>query len=167
MGYVADLRALVGHRPLLLVGGGVSLVDKQGRLLLQRRSDDDTWGIVGGAVELGESVEDAARREVREETGLEIGQVTLYEVYSGPDCFHTYPNGDQAYIVSIILLCDSWTGEPVITEESKEVRFFSPSELQTLDLTRCSGPNRAAIQDWRVAVYGCDDVPPPGMLHLG
>lgn len=166
MGYVADLRALVGHRPLLLVGAGVLLVDKQGRLLLQRRSDDDTWGIVGGGVELGESVEDAARREVREETGLTIGQVTLYEVYSGPDCFHTYPNGDQACIVSVILLCDEWTGELTTTEESKELRFFSPSELQNLDLSRSSGPNRAAIQEWMWTRDGCDPLPPPGMLQL-
>lgn len=70
--------ALVGHRPLLLVGAGVLIVDEQNRLLLQRRTDDGLWGIVGGGVEPGEAVEDAARREAREETGLLVGKIELF-----------------------------------------------------------------------------------------
>ncbi len=105
MGYVADLRAIVGHRPLILVAAGALIQDNHGRLLLQRRADDGSWDIPGGAVELGETVEEAVRREVWEETGLEIGEMALFGVFSGPELFHTYPNGDQAYFVCIVYLC--------------------------------------------------------------
>lgn len=67
MTYVSELRNLVGHRPLLLAAAGVVVVDDLGRWLLQRRVDDGLWGLLGGALELGESFEDAARRELFEE----------------------------------------------------------------------------------------------------
>lgn len=73
-GYIMDLREVVGARPLILAGAGVIIVDNEGRILLQHRSDNGDWGIPGGSMELGESFEEAARREVLEETGL--GSVT-------------------------------------------------------------------------------------------
>ena len=100
--YVRDLRALVGHRPLLLVAAGAIVRDMAGRVLLHRRSDDGQWSIPGGALNLGESFEEAARREVLEETGLTLGALTLVVAYSGRDFFHEYPNGDQAYLVGVV-----------------------------------------------------------------
>ncbi len=142
MGYVSELRALVGTRPLLLVGAGVLLWDGLGRLLLQRRTDDNLWGIIGGGVELGESVEDAARREAFEETGLTVGHLKLFGVFSGPKFWHTYPNGDKASIISIVYqTCAS--GELVCGDESRELRYFSLDELAALSF---SGPNRAIVE---------------------
>ena len=69
-GYIMDLRKIVGHRPLLQVGASVIVEDAQGRILLQKRADNHCWGYAGGSVELDEVVEEAARRELREETGL-------------------------------------------------------------------------------------------------
>ena len=69
--YIMDLRRLVGHRPLLMPAASVILEDGDGRVLLQLRADNGLWCYHGGAVELDEVVEDAARRELREETGLE------------------------------------------------------------------------------------------------
>ncbi len=77
MNYVQELRALVGHTPLILVSAGVLLFDDVGRVLLQRRTDDGLWSIPGGAMEPGESLEDTARREVREEVGVAVGELTL------------------------------------------------------------------------------------------
>ena len=71
MGYVEDLRKIVGNQPLNLVGVAVAVINENGDLLLQRRNDGQ-WGVPGGFIELGESMEDAGRREVLEETGLKF-----------------------------------------------------------------------------------------------
>jgi len=96
VGYVEGLRELVGHRPLLPVAAGVIVRDSAGAILLQRRTDDGRWGIPGGALELGETLEEAARRELREETGLTAGELDLLDVYSGPEFFLRYTNGGEA-----------------------------------------------------------------------
>ena len=67
MGYIMDLRKLVGHRTLLMTCAGAILGDGKGNVLLQLRKDDNTWATHGGSVELDERVEDAMLREVREE----------------------------------------------------------------------------------------------------
>src|SRR4030067_552334 len=100
MGYVAELRALVGRRPLILVGAVVIVQDEAGRLLLQRRTDTAKWSLPGGALELGETVEDAARREVREETAAAIGRLRLLGVASGADLVSHLPHRHQVHDVS-------------------------------------------------------------------
>lgn len=86
MEYVKELRAIVGHRPLILPGSVVLIVNENNELLLQHRNDGG-WGLPGGLMELGESLEDTARREVKEETGLNIGELRQLGVFSGPDYF--------------------------------------------------------------------------------
>ncbi len=108
MSYVDDLRALVGNRPLIVVGSSVALIDEAGRLLLQRRLDG-RWELPGGAMELGESLEQTARREVEEETGLRVGALRFYTVVSGPGCFETYDNGDQVYTVTAVYISTEFT----------------------------------------------------------
>jgi ADP-ribose pyrophosphatase YjhB (NUDIX family) len=86
MGYIEDLREIIGTRPLILVGAVVGVIDEQGKILLQKRPEG-IWGLPGGLLELGESAEDAGRREVFEETGVEIGQLQLVNVFSGKQYF--------------------------------------------------------------------------------
>lgn len=102
MGHIEELRTLVGHRPILMVGAAILIQDSHQRLLLLQRSDSHAWGLPGGAVEPGEVVAETARRETLEETGLEVGELELFGVFSGPDLFYEYPNGDQVYNVTII-----------------------------------------------------------------
>ena len=111
MGYVQTIRQKIGHDPLLIVGASVILVNGQGQVLLQRRADNGMWGYHGGCVELYEDVEQAARRELLEETGLVAGKMTLYGVFSGPALAFTYPNGDQASVVDCVFLCDAYSGD--------------------------------------------------------
>ncbi len=137
MGYIKDLRALVGSRPIILVGTGVLLI-KRNQVLLQRRKDNGLWGLPGGSLEPGESLEEAARREVLEETGLSIGQLSLFQVYSGKEQFYQYPNGDQIYDVCIADLTRDFQGElHAEAEEVLELRFFDldhlPEDLNPLD----------------------------------
>ena len=95
MSYIMDLRKIVGHRPLLQVGASVIVVDENNRILLQLRSDNNTWGYAGGSVDLDENVEDAAKRELYEETGLIAEDLILLGVFSGKHMHNTYPNGDE------------------------------------------------------------------------
>ena len=80
--YIKKLRRKVGHDELILNYAGCIIFDEQGRLLLQKRTDCGEWGFLGGMVELGESVEEAAVREVKEESGLDVKVTSLYGVYS-------------------------------------------------------------------------------------
>lgn len=110
MGYVEEMRALVGGRPLILVGAQVVIHNAAGAFLLIQRGDDGQWSLPGGAMEIGETVEETATREVREETGLVVEGLQLLDVFSGPAFFHTYPNGDQVAGVGVVYLAARATG---------------------------------------------------------
>ena len=134
MGYIMDLRRIVGHRPLIQVGASVIIEDGEGRVLLERRADCGKWGYAGSSVDLFESVEDAARREAFEETGLRLGELELFGVFSGEEMRYVYPNGDEVSNVDIVFVCRDFTGELVLQpDEVLEARFFEagaiPDEL--------------------------------------
>ena len=81
MGYIMDLRAFVGHRPLIQVGSSVIVEDGQGQILLQLRTDNHQWSFsAAGSMEPGESPEDTARRELLEETGVSAEVVGLHRI---------------------------------------------------------------------------------------
>ena len=103
--YIMDLRKIVGHRPLLQVGAGVIVEDALGRVLLQLRSDNHCWGYAGGSVELDEVVEEAAKRELFEETGLVANELSLFGVFSGKETHYIYPNGDEVSNIDIVFIC--------------------------------------------------------------
>ncbi len=144
MGYIQELRALVGHRPLLMVGAAVIILDAQDRLLMQQRADNGLWGLPGGALEPGEALEDAARREILEETGCQVGALGLFGVFSGPEQFYTYPNGDQIYDVCITYWTRQLSGALTLDEESLDMRFF-PLDSLPLDLNPLDRPIIASL----------------------
>lgn len=130
MGYIMDLRKLVGHHTLLQVGASVILEDSEGRVLLQKRTDNHCWGYPGGSTELDERVEDAAARELLEETGLKANQLELFGVFSGPELHYVYPNGDEVSNIDVVFLCRDYAGTlHCQQEESEELRFFAPGQL--------------------------------------
>lgn len=131
MGYVEDLRAIIGHRPVILVGANVIIVDGNERVLLQKRTEPHgAWGLPGGLMELGESAEETARREVYEETGLKIGEMNLIGVFSGADYYIKVSNGDEFYVVAIAYMATDVSGEARVNDnESIEVAYFHPDEL--------------------------------------
>jgi len=127
--YVLQLRQYIGHRPILMVGAAVLVLDGENRLLMMKRSDIGCWGIPGGAMELGEVVENAARREALEETGLLIGEMSLFEVFSGPELYYKYPGGDEVYNVSIVYVSHDWRGEIKLNHEPTEWNWFTRSDI--------------------------------------
>ncbi|MFI9388815.1 NUDIX hydrolase [Kutzneria sp. NPDC052558] len=129
--YIKELRGLVGTRPLILPGTSVVVTDARGRLLLVKRADTGDWGLPGGFMEPGESFEQAGRREVMEETGLEIGPMRLLDVFSGPEYYYRYPHGDEVFNVTAAYVA-SCLGDAVPTADPGELRgaaFFEPTDL--------------------------------------
>lgn len=143
--YIMDLRKIVGHRPLLQVGASVIVEDGQGRILLQKRSDNHCWGYAGGSVELDEVVEEAAKRELYEETGLIAERLELFGVFSGKDLHYVYPNGDEVSNVDIVYSCKEYTGTLKRQEsEVEELRFFAVDQIPK----EISPPIRRALELW-------------------
>ncbi|MCM3457301.1 NUDIX hydrolase [Heyndrickxia oleronia] len=130
MGYIEDLRKVVGNQPLILVGVAVAIINEKGEFLLQKRIDG-LWGVPGGFIELGESTEEAGRREVLEETGIEIGQLDLLGVFSGKQHFVKLPNGDEFYPVTIAYISKEIKGGVLKADgqETTEAKFFKANEL--------------------------------------
>ncbi|MEH7885028.1 NUDIX hydrolase [Bacillus sp. JJ1609] len=129
MGYVSKLRELVGHVPLILPGSVVLIFNEDSKILLQHRIDGG-WGLPGGIMEMGESLEDTARREVKEETGLTLGELKLAGVFSGPEYYLKVANGDELYSVTAVYFTDDIHGEIKMDEsESVDLQFFSLDQL--------------------------------------
>ena len=123
--YIGDLRKFIGTRPIIMCGANVILINSQNEILLHHRTDRDWWGLPGGAMELGESLEETARREVFEEVGLECGDLKLFNVYSGVKQYYKYPDGNEVYNVTATYLCNNYTGKiSVDSGEGRDARFF-------------------------------------------
>ena len=145
MGYIMELRKVVGHRTLIMPCAAVILEDGQGKILLQKRVDDGNWSYHGGAIETDESAEDAARREVREELNLELDELRLLGVYSGPQYHHVYPNGDETSCIDIVYVCGKYHGDLRLQpEEVRAVGWFGPDDLPE----NVSGSAREPIRDY-------------------
>jgi mutator protein MutT len=127
--YVKSIRKYIGHERLILVGSGV-LIYKNGEILLQKRRDNGLWADHGGCVEIGETVEETAKRELFEETGLTANKLDFFKIYSGNDMLYTYPNGDKVYLIITIFLCEDFSGEIKIdTNEVIELKWFKINEM--------------------------------------
>ena len=128
--YIMDLRKLVGHIPLVICSAGAVVVNDCNEVLLLHRSDNDLWGLPGGVMEPGETIEETARREVFEETGLKLGEIKLLGVYSGMDLHYIYPNEDEVFLVANVFLAREFTGQMAGDGmESKAVKFFNINNL--------------------------------------
>ena len=145
MDYILQLRKYIGHRPLLLVGATILVVDERNYVLLLKRSDNDCWGTPGGSLEPGEVVESAAKRETFEETKLTVGEMTLFDVFSGPELFYKYPNGDEVFNVIVAYLSRDWCGDIKLNDEHTEWHWFAPNEVPE-DL---SPPIKPVIQKFK------------------
>lgn len=117
--------------PLIQDGASAIIVNYKNQILLQRRVDNDKWGLPGGCQEIGERFEDTVIREVKEETNLIVNEkdLKLITVVSGKTRKRQYPNGDIVYNNSVLFVIHKYTGELKCDEESKVLKFFDINDL--------------------------------------
>ncbi|MDR7080254.1 ADP-ribose pyrophosphatase YjhB (NUDIX family) [Neobacillus niacini] len=137
MGYIEELRELVGTRPLILTGVTALVIDQHRRFLMVQSGK--IWKIPGGFIELGETAEDACRREIFEETGINIGNLQLIGVFSGRDFFTKLPNGDEYYPITLAYVTEDIRSGDIKADEVEiqKAQFFKwsafPKELTPRD----------------------------------
>ena len=130
MDYINSLRKYVGNQPLIMVGSTILMLDDQNRLLMMKRSDSGNWGVPGGAMELGETTEETARRELLEETGIKANELKLFGVFSGKELYYRYPNGEEVYNVSIVYLAQDVQGSVNLFDgEHYDFQYFDLAQL--------------------------------------
>ena len=130
MGYIHELRKVVGNQPLIMVGATLLVLNQKNHLLMIKRTDNNRWGVPGGAMELGESLEETVKREVREEIGVDIKDLELFGVYSGQELYYKYPNGAEVYNVSVVYIIRNFTEEVIVNpDEHSEYKYFDVRNL--------------------------------------
>lgn len=145
MSYTQELRALVGPRPLIMPGAAVLIFNHHNHLLLQHRTDNQKWGLIGGSMEIDESLEETARREVFEETGLELDELEWFDLFSGPELVYQYPNGDVVVNVVAVYIARRFSGTlKMNAQEVDEVRFFQLGNLPK----NLSPPDRPVLEQF-------------------
>lgn len=137
MSYIQELRKVIGSQAIITVGATIMVYNDKGEILLHRRSDTGIWGIPGGAMAPGETIEQTARRELYEGTGLEAEELRLKSVLTGPEYFFAYPNGEQVHTVIVLYEAIGARGDLLI-RENRELKYFPLNELPRLE-SRAAG----------------------------
>lgn len=120
------------HKFVLLQDGAAAIiVNDEGKILLQNRSDKNIWGLPGGCQELGERFQDTIIREVKEETNLDVREedLELIDIVSGMSRKNEYPNGDVVINNTVLYCIRKYSGQLKWDSESKDMKFFSVDEL--------------------------------------
>ena len=134
MGYIMNLRRWIGHDPLIGIGATTLVFNDKKELLLNLRTDTNTWGIPGGSMELYETIEETAIRELKEEAGICADELELVTVLSGKDFYFEYPNGDQLCTVIVLFKVLNYNGTIKVSDnESKTLEFFPLTNLPDLE----------------------------------
>ena len=129
-----DLRKRIGHDPLIGVGATTLVFNDKRELLLNLRTDPNTWGIPGGSMELYATIEETAVRELKEETGICAEELELVTVLSGMDYYFDYPNGDKMCTVIVLFKVQKFTGTLKGSDnESKALKFFPLTNLPAME----------------------------------
>lgn len=129
-----NLRRWIGHDPLIGIGATTLVFNDKKELLLNLRTDTNTWGIPGGSMELYETIEETAIRVLKEEAGICADELELVTVLSGKDFYFKYPNGDQLCTVIVLFKVLNYNGTIKVSDnESKTLEFFPLTNLPDLE----------------------------------
>ena len=115
----------------------VIVTDDEGRILMIRRTDNGNWAVPGGAIDLGESMVDAAIRETAEESGITCEVTGLVGIFTDPNHLIHYTSNDEVrQEFSIVLTARPIGGEPTASSESSEVHWVAPNDVGGLTMDR-------------------------------
>ncbi|MFD0074498.1 NUDIX domain-containing protein [Streptomyces sp. NPDC127166] len=118
----------------LVVAASAVVTDDRGRILLQRRRDNDLWALPGGGMDMSDSLPGTAVREVKEETGLDVEITGLVGTYTDPRHVIAYSDGEVRRQFNVCFRARVVGGSLAISDESTELRFVDPSELAALPM---------------------------------
>lgn len=118
----------------LVPAASVVVTNDDGQILLQRRTDNNLWALPGGTMDIGETISECARREVREETGLDVELVGIVGIYSDPGHVFAYDDGEVRQEFSICFSARPVAGTLAVSDESHDVRYFDPAEITDLPM---------------------------------
>jgi ADP-ribose pyrophosphatase YjhB (NUDIX family) len=118
----------------LVPAASAVVTDEDGRLLLGKRTDNTLWTIPGGMMKPGETIEETAVREVKEETGIDVEVMSLIGIYSNPQHVVEYSDGEVRQQFSVCFVCRRIGGEQATSDETSEVGYFSPDELEEMEI---------------------------------
>ncbi len=110
------------------------VVNDEGKILLQQRSDNGLWALPGGPMEIGESIGETVIREVKEETGFDVQPEYIVGIYTNPKHIIAFSNGEVRQQFSVCFACSIVGGRLQVSNESSEVKFFSPQEVERLNM---------------------------------
>ena len=154
--YASWLRSHVGHAPIFLNAASGIIINKAREVLLQRRGRDEkknAWSLPGGIMEIGEMPQDTVRREVQEETGLDVDVGKLVGVCTSPELVE-YPNGDKCQMVTQVFECHPSEGNiRADGDETLELKYFSLDDRPTLFRAHLE----RAIQNYEAGRFGISD----------
>jgi len=121
----------------IVPSANVAVANDAGEVLLVRRSDNDNWALPGGAVDLGESLAQAAVRETLEESGVECEITGVSGIYTDPRHVILYTsNGEVRQEFSVVLTARASGGRPTPSTETSEVRWVPLAELGGYQMDR-------------------------------
>lgn len=135
MNYIQSLRSVIGTKPIIAPGSAIIVANEEHEILLQLRSDTYDWGIPGGGMELGDSFEETAKKELYEETGLVANQFEILGLASGKEFYYKFPHGDEIYNATVIFKAKGVSGELRKDNESLDLAYFSLESLPKLNYT--------------------------------
>jgi 8-oxo-dGTP pyrophosphatase MutT (NUDIX family) len=151
MGIVKFYRGDPKNAPKTTMGahlGANAIITCNGKLLLEKRRDSDTWGLVGGGVKSYETEVQAIAREVREELGLRIAQDRFQKlaVYGEPGRIAAYCDGSVWRMVIVVFALElEEEPEIVISAESRDMKFFSKEEIKDIEIVITHSD---IVEDW-------------------